>query len=132
MEAKHDVCHIIGILQNNLLRDYNDGLPNYKKHKNFGKLHEWMVSNSDVNKRASSILSNYGMTVNHVNLLYAYKSSRNKEAHKDSLNRSRYALAPDLSQQGRNALKLLLLAPNQQQGFSEAFEPCVRWLYRRN
>ncbi|CAG8726640.1 17600_t:CDS:2 [Funneliformis caledonium] len=61
----------------------------------------------------------------------SFLRTRNRKTHKNSLNRSKTASASELSQQLRDALELLRLAPDQQLNFAGAFERCARWVYRR-
>ena len=71
------------------------------------------------------------MRIEDVESLFAYKLARNRNTHKDSLNRNEPASALELSRQLQDALKLLPLAPDQPLGFAGAFESCARWVYRR-
>jgi hypothetical protein len=82
-----------------------------------------------VQKRISSIVKNYGMTTEDVELLFAYKLSRNCDVHKNNLKRCESE--PVLSQQMQDVLGLLRLAPDQPLNFSKAFERCTKLLYRR-
>ncbi|CAB4403855.1 unnamed protein product [Rhizophagus irregularis] len=113
--AQNDICHIIGKWYEDLKVDYNIGLPDNKKVRNIGWLHDQLTIDRRVKTRVGSIVQHYGMTVEDVNLLFLYKIARNNEVHKDTLNRG--ATVPQLSQQLRNALKLLDEAPNQSQDF---------------
>lgn len=70
------------------------------------------------------------MTIDVISL-FAYKSARNRDTHKDSLNKSETASASELSRQLRDALELLCLDPDQPLNFAGAFERCARWVYRR-
>ncbi|CAG8741698.1 19831_t:CDS:1, partial [Rhizophagus irregularis] len=105
-------------------------LPDNKKVRNIGWLHEQLTIDRRVERRVESIVRHYGMTVEDVHVLFSYKIARNNEVYKDSLNRG--TTVPILSQQLQDALKPLDEAPNQLQDFPRAFERCARWYYESN
>ena len=73
LNARNDICHIIGLWYDLVLECYNRDLPNFKKFKNFGGLYRQIINNQKVEERASLIISNYGMTVDDIMILFNYK-----------------------------------------------------------
>ncbi|GET01765.1 hypothetical protein GLOIN_2v1734606 [Rhizophagus clarus] len=80
-----------------------------------------------LNKRRISAVRGHGMEIEELEVLFTYKCERNEKVHRDSLNRGATALKR--SQQLNHALRVLLLAPDQPQGFPDAFKKCAEWVY---
>ncbi|GBC02402.1 hypothetical protein RclHR1_04600002 [Rhizophagus clarus] len=74
-----------------------------------------------------NIVRGHGMEIEELEVLFTYKCERNEKVHRDSLNRGATALKR--SQQLNHALRVLLLAPDQPQGFPDAFKKCAEWVY---
>ncbi|CAB4416268.1 unnamed protein product [Rhizophagus irregularis] len=78
------------------------------------------------NIQISNLVRGHGMEIEELEMLFTYKFERNEKVHRDSLNRGATALVR--SQQLQHALRILHLAPDQPQGFPEAFEKCAEWI----
>ncbi|CAB4419248.1 unnamed protein product [Rhizophagus irregularis] len=101
IDTRNDICNIIGMWYNLLLKTYNTHLPYNKRFKNFA---------------------------DEVGSLFGYKFKRNRTVHKKSLEKGK--TKPVLSQQLQNALELLQLVTDQPSDFPIAFEKCAEWVYR--
>ncbi|RGB37598.1 hypothetical protein C1646_40570 [Rhizophagus diaphanus] len=129
IDTRNDICDIIGMWYNLLLKTYNTQLPYNKRFKNFGELYEEMTKNKRVEGRVYVLAKDhYGMTADEVGSLFGYKFKRNRTVHKKSLEKGK--TKPVLSQQLQNALELLQLVTDQPSDFPIAFEKCAKWVYR--
>ncbi|GET59405.1 hypothetical protein GLOIN_2v1774297 [Rhizophagus irregularis DAOM 181602=DAOM 197198] len=62
IDTRNDICNIIGMWYNLLLKTYNTHLPYNKKFKNFGELYEEMTKNKSVEGRVYALAKDhYGM-----------------------------------------------------------------------
>ena len=129
IDTRNDICNIIGMWYELLLKTYNSGLPYNKRFKNFSELYEEMSKSKSVEGRIYVISKDhYGMTQDEVRSLFGYKLKRNSNVHKKSLKKGKTNAI--LSQQLKNALELLQLVTDQKSDFPKAFEKCAKWVYR--
>jgi hypothetical protein len=126
-DARNDVSHIIEKWFKLLMDEYNIGLDHIYRARNIGWLYNKIKNNHAVQSRVSDIIRGHGMEIEELDMLFTYKFERNEMVHQDSLNRGATALVR--SQQLQHALRILHLAPDQPQGFPEAFKKCAEWVY---
>ncbi|PKY57730.1 hypothetical protein RhiirA4_479016 [Rhizophagus irregularis] len=126
LQNTNDICHVIGMMYEKLLKDFNAGLSNQQQHfSSIYKLHAAALRNHYIRIRFTNKLAVYGMRMWHISLLIDYKSERNDQVH-----RPYWSIRPDVprSEQRDNALALLNTA-NQTPDFSEAFQLCTSCVY---
>jgi hypothetical protein len=129
IDARNDVCHIIGLWFNLLKEEYNKGLPDSKQARNIGWLYDKITKEAGVKTKVRKIVKDKcGMGSEELDAIFTYKLNRNDEVHRDSLNKSKKASVR--FHQYQRALRLLRLAPNQEPHFPTAFEKCAEWVYR--
>ncbi|RIA83692.1 hypothetical protein C1645_742881 [Glomus cerebriforme] len=123
LEAMIDICHIIGIWHDIVLEEYNNGLPDNKKHSDFGYLFNQTYKNQKVQNRFDGIIKRHGMEYTedsnmkykYIRILFGYKKLRNDKVHKKELQRG--PTASKLNSQLQDAIRFLNIAPEQPEVF---------------
>ncbi|CAB4398230.1 unnamed protein product [Rhizophagus irregularis] len=103
LQNTNDICHVIGMMYEKLLKDFNADLSNQQQHfSSIYKLHAAALRNHYIRIRFTNKLAVYGMRMWHISLLIDYKSERNIQVHRPYWN-----IRPDVprSEQRDNAFK---------------------------
>ncbi|GBC00812.1 hypothetical protein RclHR1_03980028 [Rhizophagus clarus] len=124
-QATNDICHVIGMMYDTLLRDYNENLPDQQHYSSLPRLHSAAHHDEDIMTRYTNKIAVYGMKLRHITLLIDYKYIRNTQVHRSYWNITSHV--PRLEQR-QNALALLNTV-NQSRVFSEAFRLCTSCVY---
>ncbi|RIA83223.1 hypothetical protein C1645_834110 [Glomus cerebriforme] len=125
LHATNDICHVIGMMYETLLRDYNETVPDQQYYSSLPRLHSAAFHDEDIMSRFTDTIEVYGMRIQHITLLIDYKYARNTQVHRAYWNITPYV--PRLEQR-QNALALLNTV-NQTRAFSEAFQLCTSCVY---
>ncbi|UZO15325.1 uncharacterized protein OCT59_006754 [Rhizophagus irregularis] len=125
LQNTNDICHVIGMMYEKLLTDYNTDLTNEQCFRSISRLRTAAFHDGYIWTRFTNKLAVYGMEMWHISLLVTYKSSRNIQVHRPYWN-----IRPDVPrlEQRQNALALLNTA-NQNSRFAEAFQLCTSCVY---
>ncbi|CAG8525676.1 10489_t:CDS:2 [Funneliformis mosseae] len=103
-EAVDDLCEIITIWMNKVLRVNNRGYPYNQKYSSYGQLFG-CLNHGNLNGRLTSTINNFdGITISELRAMIAYKSDRNVIAHQRKWSTAEQA------QNYKDATQILLLA----------------------
>jgi hypothetical protein len=82
LHATNDICHVIGMMYETLLRDYNENLPDQQHYSSLSRLHSAALRNRDIMARFTNKIEVYGMKMKHITQLIGYKHDRNLQVHR--------------------------------------------------
>ncbi|CAB5359124.1 unnamed protein product [Rhizophagus irregularis] len=126
LDATNDIAHIIGMMYNILLREYNRNLPVAIQYDSFPRLVSRSNVDSFTRNRLERRIAVYGIEMRHINLLIIFKNARNAQVHRECWN---FNLNVSRLNQQQDALEMLHTI-RQSRAFGEAFELCTFCVYR--
>ncbi|CAB4437430.1 unnamed protein product [Rhizophagus irregularis] len=125
LNATNNIAHIIGMMYNILLREYNSNLPEAMQYDSFPRLVSRSNIDSFIKNRLERRIAVYGISIRQLTLLIHFKNARNARVHNE-----RWNFNPNVSMlnQKQDALDMLHTI-RQSRAFDEAFELCTFCVY---